>query len=32
VDGKKTEGEAQGDYVCVDGVGSAAAPRKISRP
>ena len=32
LDGKKVVAQAQGDYVCVDGVGSAAAPRVISRP
>ena len=31
VDGKATPGVVQGDYVCVDGIGSAAAARHISR-
>ena len=32
VDGRAMQGAVQGDYVCVDGVGSAAKPRVISRP
>lgn len=31
VDGKATPGVVEGDYVCVDGIGSAAAARHISR-
>ena len=32
VDGHAMPGQAQGDYVCVEGLGSAAKPRVISRP
>ena len=31
VDGKSVAGEVRGDYVCVDGIGSAASARHISR-
>ena len=31
VDGKPTEATPEGDYLCVDGVGSASTPRVIER-
>ena len=32
VDGKKMAAQAQGDYMCVDAIGSGSAARVISRP
>ena len=31
LDGDAVVGTADGDYVCIDGVGSAAAPRVVER-